>query len=64
MKVADLFAGVGGFSQGFINEGFDISFAVEYDKSIANSFKLNHSDTDVYSEDITTLDIKNMVLLI
>jgi site-specific DNA-cytosine methylase len=30
MKVADLFAGVGGFSQGFINEGFDISFAVEY----------------------------------
>ncbi len=60
MKVADLFAGVGGFSQGFINEGFDISFAIEYDKSIANSFKLNHLKTDVYSEDITTLDINEL----
>lgn len=60
MIVADLFAGVGGFSQGFIQEGFDIRFAVEYDKSIANSFKQNHSTTEVYSEDITTLDINEL----
>lgn len=57
MQVIDLFAGVGGFSQGFINAGFDITFAVEYEKSIAASFKLNHPDTDIFAEDITQLDI-------
>lgn len=56
MKVIDLFAGVGGLSLGFRQAGFEIVFANEYDKSIANSYKLNHPNTIVNSEDIRDID--------
>lgn len=56
IKVADLFAGVGGLSQGFISQGFDIEFAIEYDKEIAKSYALNHPKTKVYDEDISKID--------
>ena len=43
MIVGDLFAGVGGMSQGFLMAGgFDIAFAVEYDKDIASAYQKNH----------------------
>lgn len=58
LKVADLFAGVGGLSQGFISKGFEIAFAIEHDKEIANSYKLNHPKTTVYAEDISKMDLK------
>ena len=57
MRVIDLFAGVGGLSYGFSMSNFDIVFAVEHDKEIANTFKKNHPDTDVFSDDIETLDV-------
>ncbi len=57
MKVIDLFSGVGGLSEGFVMKGFEIAFAVEIDTSIANSYKLNHPDVDMYSEDITQIDL-------
>lgn len=60
MKVADLFAGVGGLSQGFIEAGFEIAFAIEYDKDIASAYSLNHKGTDVYAEDISTIDIEQI----
>lgn len=60
MKVADLFAGVGGLSQGFIKAGFEIAVAVEYDKDIAKVYTSNHKNTDVYPEDICNIDIKKI----
>lgn len=57
MIVGDLFAGVGGMSHGFKMAGFDIAFAVEFDKDIAHAYKQNHRDTDVYAEDITQIDV-------
>ena len=56
MKVADLFAGVGGLSLGFEQAGFDVSFAVEFDKDIAAAYEKNHAGTAVYNADISKLD--------
>lgn len=60
MKVADLFAGVGGLSQGFIKAGFEIAIAIEHDKDIAYSYQRNHPQTDVYVDDICNLDFKEI----
>ncbi len=61
MNVIDLFAGVGGLSQGFIMEDFHVSFAVEADKSIAEANRLNHPNTKVYNQDITKIDIDRLL---
>ncbi|MCB4226143.1 DNA cytosine methyltransferase [Mannheimia haemolytica] len=59
-KVIDLFAGIGGLSQGFRNEGFSIVLANEIDPDIADSYKKNHKDTIMINEDIQKLDIPNV----
>src|SRR5690554_5047714 len=60
LKIADLFAGVGGLSQGFISKGFEVEFAIEYDKDIAKSYQLNHPKTKVYVEDISIIDLNEL----
>ena len=64
LKVADLFAGVGGLSQGFISKGFDIEFAIEHNKEIAYSYKLNHPNTTVYDDYkfVTKKELDNLSL--
>ena len=60
MKVADLFCGVGGLSQGFVWAGCKIALGIEHDPEIALSYKKNHPDTDVYVNDIRNLDFKEI----
>lgn len=60
MKIADLFAGVGGMSEGFRMAGFEIKFAVEFDSEIAKAYKLNHVGTDVYTQDICTINVAEL----
>ena len=51
MKVGDLFAGVGGMSQGFkMARDFEIAFAVEFDKDIAAAYKNNHKAVGIKAE--------------
>lgn len=56
MKAIDLFAGCGGLSLGFIQDGYEIAKAVEYDESIAQTYKVNHPQTDVIVDDIKNVD--------
>lgn len=56
MRIIDLFAGCGGMSQGFIQNGFDVYKAVEYDPVIANTYKKNHPNVEVIVDDIKNVD--------
>ena len=60
MKVLDLFSGCGGLSLGFIQAGFNVSKAVEFDSSIANTYKMNHSSVEMIVDDISRLVQKNI----
>jgi DNA (cytosine-5)-methyltransferase 1 len=59
INVIDLFAGVGGLSYGFKMAGFKIVLAIEHDKIIAESFKLNHSDTLLVTKDIEKVEFSS-----
>lgn len=56
MIVGDLFAGVGGLSEGFRMAGCEIGFAIEFDNEIAKSYQLNHPSTDVIADDIRNVN--------
>lgn len=56
MNVIDLFSGCGGLSLGFIKNNYSIKQAVEFDKSIASSYKQNHPEIDVIVDDIRNVD--------
>lgn len=60
-RVADLFAGAGGFSLGAIEAGCDVVFAVEFNQAAAATYKSNigkparAEKVKVYNQDITKL---------
>ena len=56
MRTIDLFAGCGGLSLGFIKDGYTVDRAVEIDKTIANTYKMNHPEVDVIVDDIRNID--------
>ena len=59
MKIIDLFAGCGGLSIGFSQEGFETYKAVEFDKMIASTYMKNHLSTPVIIDDIKNVDANN-----
>lgn len=52
MKVISLFSGCGGLDLGFEKAGFQIPIANEYDKTIWETFKVNHPETHLIEGDI------------
>ncbi|RZN57954.1 DNA cytosine methyltransferase [Avibacterium paragallinarum] len=52
MKIISLFSGCGGLDLGFEKAGFEIPIANEYDKSIWETFKVNHPKTHLIEGDI------------
>ena len=59
LKVADLFAGVGGIALAFKNNGFDISWANEIDKNACLTYKKNFSHK-LIQDDIKNLDFNKL----
>ena len=43
MKIASFFSGIGGLDLGFKNNGFNIVWANEFDKTIWETYEKNHS---------------------
>lgn len=52
VKIIDLFSGAGGFSLGYTQAGFKISQAIEFDANIAQTYLLNHKETELLITDI------------
>lgn len=52
INALDLFAGAGGFSQGFVSAGVNVVAAVEFNRQIAETYRYNHPDTKMIVEDI------------
>lgn len=56
LKVIDLFCGIGGFSYGFNMTGkFDVVLGADIWDVALNTFKENHSGTELLNEDLTKL---------
>lgn len=60
INAIDLFAGAGGFSLGMEKAGINVVAAVEFDKQIAETYKINHKNTKVYVDDIRNLTAEEL----
>ena len=59
MKVVSLFSGIGGLDQGFINNGFDIIWANDFDKYAVETYKANYSN-HIELGDINLIDFDDI----
>lgn len=57
----DLFSGCGGLSLGLKGAGFTVTAAVEIDRKAQETYRLNHPNVRLYSDDIRKLDPVQML---
>lgn len=57
--IADFFAGAGGLSLGFIQNGFHVCFANDFEEVCVNTYRYNHPD--VPTEKVLQADIRKIV---
>ncbi|MDA4128669.1 MAG: DNA cytosine methyltransferase [Thaumarchaeota archaeon] len=58
LTVIDLFCGAGGFSEGFRQVGFDVTYAIDNWNPAIEAHKLNQPEAQTMKADIETLDPK------
>ena len=64
LNAIDLFAGCGGLSDGLHQAGFKVLAAIEINKNAANTYRMNHSDTIVFEEDIRQFNVERIRTLL
>ncbi len=60
MKIASFFAGCGGLDYGFEKAGCNIIWANEFDNSIHDTYKLNHPNTILNTNDVRLLTVNDI----
>jgi DNA (cytosine-5)-methyltransferase 1 len=53
--LVDMYSGAGGVTQGFKNHGFRTLAAIEYDPTVAHTYKTNHPEVKLYDRDVKTI---------
>ncbi len=56
LNAIDLFSGCGGLSEGLRQAGFSVIAGVEVDKNAAKVYRMNHTETVLFEEDIRKLN--------
>ncbi|MGN0487869.1 MAG: DNA (cytosine-5-)-methyltransferase [Ruminococcus sp.] len=60
LNALDLFAGAGGFSEGFRKADINVVAAVEFNDQIAKTYKYNHPNTTMIVDDIKNVSPKDL----
>jgi len=60
MQIASLFSGVGGIDLGFMQAGFDVIWANEFDHDAATTYVTNLGDKYLVEADIKTVDVHSI----
>ncbi len=59
LKAIDIFSGAGGMSIGALMAGIDVVIAVEYDEHAAATFKANHTNAEIITDDIRNVTLED-----
>lgn len=57
----DIFSGAGGLSLGAEWVGVNVKIAIEKDKSVAETYKLNHKEATVLCDDIKDINAQSLI---
>lgn len=60
MKVCSLFSGIGGIDIGFMQAGFKIAWANEFDRDAARTYRHNFGNEHLVEEDIRKVDVSTI----
>ena len=64
LTAIDLFSGCGGLTVGLKQAGFKVVAGVEIDKNAAKAFRMNHTETTLFEDDIRKLDTNKIIKLL
>lgn len=60
MDVVSLFSGIGGLDQGFINAGYNVVWANDFDAYAAETYNANYPDGTMHLGDITQIPLEDI----